>query len=251
MNQEYLYKVKYKRTSYDGSSSIEEETELFATDKKSINTYRMGGFQRDSIEILSAKRLRKRRPIELNADIERNELSFIVDIHAHIESTLNRDEKLENALDKLHDDRGEALEQLGYELAVHDNSYNWCSDFSNDIDFKVYLPKGSNADWIYSDDAVVLIDLHHGLDARAGYSPYGVFRPFSYDGLAHFLEAHVRLSIIDENNKVIDDYDGDCPFNSIEKDGYRLTRVIDEQIPVLTKEGREYQISYYHPCEGI
>lgn len=259
MKQDYLWNVKLKRTGYNNRKGKIEHRKLWAESKADINTYRLGGFQRDTIEILNATRGRKRKPVEVEIDVERNEMSFTVDIKAHLDSTLEQDDALSTAVEAIVSegemDREEALESLGYVEVCHDNSYNWCSDFSDDIAFKVYMPKGENStDWHYSENARVIVSIHRGLDARAGYCEVdGVFKSSaSYDGLTHFLEGHVRLYLHDsDGNDTGEDYDGDdAVYHMLERDGYKVVR-LDGNTPIVSKDGKEYSVCYFHPAKGF
>lgn len=234
MKTQNLYEVTLKRTSYGGKSSSVETRQLFATSPKDINTYRLGGFQQDSIEILKAKKIRARKPIEIDVDLERNELSLTVDVIQHLNRCLEPIEGIE--------DEQELLDQ-GYEEVCHDNSYNWSSDFSDDIDFKVYSKK-KNRDWFYDKDAIVQVSIHRGLDARAGYKDLGFFKP-RHD-LAYLIEGHVRIYVIDENGNEVDSYDGDGAAYSLTKE-YTLVN----HVTVKNSEGEEFTLSFYHPVEGI
>lgn len=256
MKQEYLYEVKLRRKSYPYKGRGRVETrKLWAASKKDINTCRLAGFRRDSIEILSAKRLRKRKPIEIYIDKKHNDLSFIIDVNAHIDSTLDQDTKLEAKLDRYvqkHEcEIEDAFEALGYVEAVHDNSYNWISDFSDDIDFKVFVPKDSDNDWIYNENARVLIDVHRGLDAREGYSRVGVFMPADGD-LSHFLEGRVRFFLEDmDGNDEGSDYGGEgTVYQLLEEDEYKVEK-LDGDTPIVSKDGKKYRIRYFHPAEGF
>lgn len=192
-----LYKAELKRTTYQGQSSIETR-ELWADSPSTINTYRLGGFQGDSIEVLSTEYIRDIEPIEVELDLERNEVMVSVSVDHFLDQTLKHARDFEQQVMELSEQSGidfeEAIEQLGYKEVVHDNTYNYSSDLSNDLDFKVYIPEGSNSDWIYNVDAIVFVREHTGLDARAGYKFKGIYKPGDYDGLCYFLDIHVRVT---------------------------------------------------------
>lgn len=241
-----LYKVKLERTTYQGQKSI-EETELFAASKKDINTYRLGGFQRDSIKILSAHKIRARNVIEIDGDIKRNELSFSVSAEAHLDSTLSFNKKL---TDTIGDDE-QALLDMGYVERSGDNTYNYSSDFDNDIMFKIF-DVNEKTDYLYSETAIVMAYIHTGLDARAGYKFVGIYNTGKWDGLCNFLDFHVRLTTyeIDTNNDV-DDFDGDGAAYHLLKEYTLKSFDVKTGKIIVSKNGQDYNLSYYHPAEGV
>lgn len=59
----------------------------------------------------------------------------------------------------------------GYECKARDNTYNGESDLDQDFVYEVWVHKNEEcSDWIYCNDAVVLIYPHCGADARGGYA---------------------------------------------------------------------------------
>lgn len=242
-----LYQVTLERTSYGGKNKTTETVELFADSPKSINTYRLGGFQQDSIKIIKTKKIRSRHTIEVDCDIERNELSFSVSVDDHLSSTLKYSKKL---TDKIGDDE-EALIEMGYVERAHDNTYNYSSDFENDIMFKVF-DLNKESDYIYSENVVVMVYEHTGLDARAGYKFKGIYRPLEQDGICYFFDMHVRLSVDSlDGSENIDDFDGDgAAYNLLKQ--YKIKSFNEKtQEVILTKNGTDYRLSYYHPAEGV
>ena len=250
-----LYKVTYKRTGYQTKSRTETNM-IFADSPETINKYRLGGFQRDSIDILNVEFVRERRTIECDADIERNELSFTINVDDHINGTLQHNKTLEEILlsqsAKEETDIEEVLESLGYIERVHDNTYNYCSDFSDDLDFKVFT-KSKDSDWVYDEDAVVLVWKHYGLDARAGYSFHGVYSPLPDEALLYFLAFHVRVEVMDKGATIgVADYDGDGAVHEALQD-YTLQfyNETTREIIVVDKEGNEFLLDASHPCEWL
>lgn len=243
-----LYKVQIERTSYHGEKSVETR-EIFAESPKKINTYRLGGFQQDSIKILSAKKIRPRNTVEIDADIERQELNFSVDVEKHLESTLERAEDIEKRATEAELELEEYLESEGYHELHGDNSYNYSSDFDDDINFRVYS-KNKNEDWIYSEDTIVLVSVHRGLDVRAGYSAPRAYRGNDYDGLCYFLDMHVRLTVETLEGDHVEDFDGDWSGGRLLKE-YRLESVDQKtQKIIVSKDGEKFRVSFYHPAMG-
>ena len=242
-----LYQVTLERTSYGGKNKKTETVELFADSPKNINTCRLGGFQQDSIKIIKTKKLRARNTIEIDCDIERNELSFSVTVDDHLNSTLNFSKKLTN---KIGDDE-EALLEMGYVERSHDNTYNYCSDFENDIMFKIF-DVNEKSDYIYSETALILVYEHTGLDARAGYKFKGIYKTSEHEGLCYFLDFHVRLSVDSlDGSENIEDFDGDgAAYNVLKK--YKI-KSFDKKTNevILTKDGEDFRLSVYHPAEGV
>lgn len=248
------YKVKFKRTDYKGNSSTVTR-ELLAESPSKINTYRLSGFQGDSIEILDVKKIREQGPVEVDADIERNELSFSVSLDHHLESTLEYDKSFENQVLELAEEMDiepdEALEEMGYYEQVHDNTYNYSSDFDNDMDFKVYTPNKKSSDWVYDDDAVVFVREHQGIDARAGYVFKGIYKRSDFEGLAYFLDFHVRLTVTDMDGNDVEDFDGDGAVYHLLQD-YTLKSFNPKNHKIIvTKDGEDFEVRYYHPAMGV
>lgn len=62
-----------------------------------------------------------------------------------------------------------ATEVLGLTPKARDNTYNGENDLSQDYVWEVYSDN-DNRDWIYDDDALLVIYAHTGCDVRSGYS---------------------------------------------------------------------------------
>ena len=248
-----LYKVKLERTTYAGQKSI-ETIELFAASKQDINKYRLGGFQHDSIKIISARKLRARQTIELDVDLVRNEISGSVSLDDHLKSTLEHAEKIENAALAIAEqneiDLEDALLEMGYIERSADNSYNYSSDFDNDMNFKIYT-LSDKSDYLYSKDAIVLVKEHRGLDVRDGYRFKGIYKGSDFDGLCNFLDMHIRVTVTnvnDENEQ--HDFDGDWSFGCMLRD-YKIKSYNKKSGEIIvTKDDVDYRVSYFHPAEG-
>lgn len=248
------YKVKFKRTDYKGNSTTETR-ELLAESPSKINKWRLSGFQGDTIEILDVKKIRSQEPVEVEADVERNELMFTVSLDHHLKETLIHDKEFENQVLELAEEMGidpdEALEEMGYYEQVHDNTYNYSSDFDNDMDFKVYTLDKKSSGWVYDDDAVVFIREHQGIDARVGYVFKGIYRRPDYEGLAYFLDFHVRLTVQDMNGNDVEDFDGDgAAYQLLSEYTLKSFNPNTHEI-VVEKDGEEFNVSFYHPAYGV
>lgn len=248
------YKVKFKRTDYKGNSKT-ETLELLAESPSKINTYRLSGFQGDSIEILSVKKVRDQDPVEVEADIKENELTFSVSLDHHLQETLEYDEEFENQVLELAEEMNiepdEALEEMGYHEQDHDNTYNYSSDFDNDMDFKVFTLNKKSSDWVYDKDAVVFVREHQGIDARAGYVFKGIYKRSDYEGLAYFLDFHVRLTVTDMDGNDVEDFDGDgAAYQLLREYTLKSFNPKTRQI-IVEKDGEEFEVRYYHPAYGV
>ncbi len=62
-----------------------------------------------------------------------------------------------------------ATEVLGLNQRTRDNTYNGENDLSQDYVWEVYS-NDDNGDWIYDDDALLVIYAHTGCDVRGGYA---------------------------------------------------------------------------------
>lgn len=248
-----LYEVILERTTYQGDKSI-ETVQLFAASPKKINTYRLGGFQHDSIKILKTKKIRKAQVVELDVDIERNEIIPSVDVESHIGSTLEKNETLTKMIQRQAKKEGvdteDILEQLGYHELCADNTYNYSSDFDNELNFKIYN-QNKNADWVYDENSIVLVCKHVGLDVRGGYVELGLFNPPEWDGLGYFLEMHVRVTVETLEGDHVDDFDGDWAFGTMLNEYKIKSWDAKKQILIVTKDDQDFNVTWYHPAMGV
>ena len=254
----HLYQVEIKRTTYHGQSSVETR-ELFAESPKDINTYRLGGFQRDSIEVLKATKLRSQRTIEVDVDFEWQNLTTLISVDDHLNSTLRLNETITKAIqDSSDQDDHEVMEALGYFEVTSDNSYNYTSDFENELQYTIYSNdlKDKDGDWYYSQNVVVLVSEHTGLDVRGGYRFRGAYNGLEHDSLYYFLEQHVRIEVIS-----LDDNDRGEPTDTFEgtEASYRLSQeyaLVDfdeetQDVLVCNNDGELFKLSFYHPSMGV
>lgn len=203
------YKIKIERTNHKSEKSTETVTRCLR-EPGDLNTYRLGGFQQDSIKVISVENQGASDGFDIDIDIKRNELCFSFDVDLHIENTLERQTNLEKTLiaatEKNNTDIETELENMGYVEVVADNTYNYESDLDDTLNYKVYMPKSKkDGCWLYDASAIVLIEKHIGLDVRAGYTLEGVFKG-GYDGIAHFLNVTADLWVCDESGEEIDQY---------------------------------------------
>jgi len=62
------------------------------------------------------------------------------------------------------------MEERGYRLASRDNTYNGENDLDQCFVWEVWQIDGSDREWFYDDEVIVLVYAHTGFDARGGYS---------------------------------------------------------------------------------
>ena len=63
------------------------------------------------------------------------------------------------------------MEALGYECKARDNTYNQETDLDQEFVWEVWCrPDARTDDWIWDEDAVVLVYAHTGCDVRGGYA---------------------------------------------------------------------------------
>lgn len=82
------------------------------------------------------------------------------------------------------------MQAMGYECKSRDNTYNGETDLDQGFFWEVWTPVDSDSDdWIWAEDAVVLVYAHTGCDIRGGYAtPI----PVQFDG-DYSLPVHLTL----------------------------------------------------------
>ncbi len=108
----------------------------------------------------------------------------------------------------------------------------------------------------YSQNVVVLVSEHTGLDVRGGYRFRGAYNGLAHDSLAYFLEQHVRIEVIS-----LDDNDRGEPTDTFEgtEASYRLSQeyaLVDfdeetQDVLVCNNDGELFKLSFYHPSMGV
>ena len=184
----------YTQTTYNGVKTEEQGYQLInapdslekgETLEKYINTYRLKGFaghRIDNIKIYKKKVADsisvnyKADPLEI--DLYRNTDVFLNDLEGKciMYDTMTEwgmpDDNIYEI--EIEDVFLEIIKEQGYEMVTHDNTYNWCSAYTDDLDFQVFTKGG--ADYLYDSDAIILIRQHVGLDIRGGYKLVGAFK---------------------------------------------------------------------------
>lgn len=184
-------------------------------------------------------------------DTERNEIGATIDSKLLVEK-LFEISKL-NTLIADNDDiwwTGEAEEyfedNLGYEVVTSGNTYNHESDLSDIIQWSLMQPKGMKNDGLYnSENAIILIQFHHGGDVRGNYGKTVVYDWQGEDSF-NFLDNCVGWSFADgkdANGKKMDTnqlqrlderYQNGYTANPT----YALQEEIEKVIKVYPKRGR-------------
>lgn len=105
---------------------------------------------------------------------ERNEIGAELDSHELV-NNLFKKSKLNKLIGNDDDimwtgDAETYFEGLGYEVVTSGNTYNHESDLTDIMQWSLVQPKGSKGDGLYNDEnAIILIQFHHGGDARGNY----------------------------------------------------------------------------------
>lgn len=98
-----------------------------------------------------------------------------------------------------------------------ENTYNQENDFSQDFQFAIFSDKD---DYIYDDDAIIVIQSHNGADIRRGYSTFIVATP--KEEFYNFFGWTVGFSL--ENHSEIYEYATGYSSNPL----YRLNQDIEK-----------------------
>ena len=92
--------------------------------------------------------------------------TMVVEVQEALDAALAADERL-----TWFDAGPQVMESLGYEQAARDNTYNGESDMDQVFVWEVWQHEGSrDREWIYDDEAIVLVYAHTGCDVRGGYA---------------------------------------------------------------------------------
>jgi hypothetical protein len=143
----------------------------------------------------------------------REHAKVVEDVQAAIEAEYEADREVSNF-----EVGPRVMKRLGYHELARDNTYNWGN---NDLDqcfvFEVWS-KDEEAEWIYAEDAVVLVYAHTGADVRGGYA-----RPVAvvFDGEYSVpIDLAVNFSWADDSTKAWCErhYNSEYPFERGETD---------------------------------
>lgn len=140
-----------------------------------------------------------------------------------------------------------AAEVLNLQQLARDNTYNGENDLSQDYVWEVYSDS-DKGDWIYDDDAIMVVYAHTGCDIRGGYAPPLFMRckgdyAIPVDLCAEFYISEGRLNgveLADDECRELDEkwmigYSS-CPSYEFSKDIERVfgfTKTVDSVIVKL------------------
>jgi len=62
------------------------------------------------------------------------------------------------------------MEKMEFECVARDNTYNGEHDLDQEFVYEVWQRSTDGCDWIWNEDAIVLVYVHTGADVRGGYS---------------------------------------------------------------------------------
>jgi len=117
----------------------------------------------------------------VSIDIWGTDVSATIDTARFLAETCEVDTELQNQFDKWVEleenselnwfEAGEtfATEVLGLTQLARDNTYNGENDLSQTYVWEVYADE-DDGDWIYNDDALMVVYAHTGCDVRGGYA---------------------------------------------------------------------------------
>lgn len=127
-------------------------------------------------------------------------------------------------------------EMTAYEYVSSDNSYNWDSDFSSDINFSIL--SADKDEWYFSSGYLV-IRIHQGGDIRGNYSKCRIYKYHGEDDAMMFLDSasvEVRFNSDDEideytvgyQNNPLYHFNEDFKIYGVREDGTILCRRLSD-----------------------
>ncbi len=91
--------------------------------------------------------------------------TLVIEVQAALDAALEADERIG------HFEVGpQVMEELGFTQVARDNTYNAETDLDQVFVWEVWQREGETREWIYDEDAVVLVYAHTGADVRGGYA---------------------------------------------------------------------------------
>ena len=181
---------------------------------------------------------------------------FTINTEKWLEEVLEEDKYINGLIEDLENEHdgwshciGEVLCEYvfkNYEIKCRDNTYNYSSDFTSDINFTVIAPEDCD-DWYYSDTAIVLLELHQGGDVRGNYGSCKAYR-LSGQSEAAFLDVHcgVYLETLDNEPSNIDNYQVGYtsePQHDFFND-FTVLEVLEDKLLVERKDDKERFYAY-------
>ena len=125
---------------------------------------------------------------------------YLINIDVLLEKLFDKNTDYDKLLESNEVDLWDKAEIAGSILSLnenlrevsHDNSYNYSSDFSSDIDFMIL---SDSDEWYYSENTIVIIGIHQGGDVRGNYSKAGIYTPSSNESLQYFLDYYCGIEL--------------------------------------------------------
>jgi hypothetical protein len=132
---------------------------------------------------------------------------------------------------------------------ARDNTCNSENDFEQEFIYEIYMPEHMKGeDWIYCDEAVVVIFAHTGCDVRGGYSSPMILQPKFRNEFCLPLEwvcsYYSEQLTEEENDRLSAGYTG-YPFGEIENLGLTFDRMEDGDA-IFKRDGEEITISAFN-----
>ena len=125
------------------------------------------------------------------------------------------------------------MEERGYRLATHDNTYNYDSNLDQCVMYMAFVPEdNASEEWYYNDDSVLVVFSHNGCDVRGGYAdpmflePSGRYSelPFVFCTIASLYSAELSDG---QNERIQAGYSG-YPIGELEGMGYEFVENNDD-----------------------
>lgn len=146
-------------------------------------------------------------------------------------------------------------EKLGFEVVSSGNTYNHESDLTDIMQWSIVGPKGSE---LYSDDCVLLVQLHHGGDARGNYNDVKAYK-WEGEDTFFFLDTVVGWYITDlegeklENNLTQRFESGysENPTYELNKHIVKVIEINEESAKVELDDGTICRISPEHSANSF
>ena len=159
----------------------------------------------------------------------------------------------------------EFMEQAGYESCARDNVYNHENDLSQVFVWEVWRKPGrEHLDWIYDDEAVIVVHVHTGCDVRGGYTSPVFCRTKGEYTAPVDLCAQYRIDQLRENGVELSDEErqkrdeewqcgySSYPYGALEKDvarWFEFTRTRDS-VCVQLNDGTIAKVTAEGPYLG-
>jgi len=154
-----------------------------------------------------------------------------------IEDALDADERL-----TWFESGPRVMEELGYVQAARDNTCNNENDLDQHFVWEVWQREGSDRDWVWDEQAIVLVYVHTGCDVRWGYS-----RPLAVR-FTHRLESVVPLDMtmcFSPTDEEDDAYEQDHNQSRLRDDYPTFIKHEDGVLTLADGQGNERSFTYW------